>query len=278
MEKKDVDIAAHCLRLLLLPVMRFCLRRSLKLQEIIESCKSSLVEAAKHEMESLGERMTVNRMSVMTGLHRADVMRFLSGGEEKTAKSTSNIINRVIARWQVDERFLTTKGSPRVLTFDGKDGEFAELLRSVSSDPNPYTILLELERIQAVESTPHGVRLRTKEYIVASDVDASFRHLSKDSDDLIAAVEENVYRPRREPNLHLRTEYDNIGTQSLPEVRQWLLREGSAFHAKAREFLSRLDRDTNKSSTDTSPPVRVTITSFSRTDDGAAVVEPSENK
>ncbi len=262
----DDEIPIRCLKLLLLPVMSFCLRRSLKLQEIIEACKSSLVHAAERELERIGERNTINRISIMTGIHRADVQRLASDDQENVVKAPVNIINRLISQWQVDKRFITSNSKPRVLTFDGKDGEFAELLRSVSADPNPYTVLLELERIAAVEITTRGVRLLTKEYIINADVSQSFEHLSQDSDDLINAVEQNVFSTQTELNLHLRTEYDNIGSKALPGIRRWLLKEGSAFHNHIREYLSGFDRDTNKHLRDDSPAIRVAVGSYSRTD------------
>ena len=264
-DNKD-DISSRCLKLLLLPVMRFCLRRSLKLQEVVEACKAALIEAAEKEIAHLGGRATINRLSLMTGIHRADVLRLSKGEEVKSDKTSANIVNRLIAQWQSDKRFVTSTGKPRILTFDGKEGEFAKLINSVSSDPNPYSILFELERIGAVETTPRGIRLKTQEYIISSDVKQSFSHLAQDSDDLITAVEENIFVSPEDPNLHLRTEYDNIGTKSLPVIRRWLVKEGSAFHRRMREFLAKYDRDLNKKIVDRSPPVRVAVCSFSRID------------
>ena len=266
MNSNEIDRANRCLRLLLLPVMRFCLRRSLKFQEIVEACKGALVDAARDEIDALGGRATTNRISIMTGIHRADIAR-LEGGvdNESKVRAPSNLVSRVLSRWQVDERFMTVSGKPRVLTFDGKQGEFAKLVDAVSSDPNPYSVLQEMERIGAVEITPRGVHLKTKEYIISADAESTFAHLAQDSEDLIVAVEENIAGDADEPNLHLRTEYDNIGASSLPVIRRWLLQEGSSSHRRIRQFLAKYDRDTNKKRRDSSPRVRVSLCSFSRT-------------
>jgi len=278
----DENIPVRCLKLLLLPVMSFCLRRSLRLQEIVEVCKSSLVISAQRELEKLGERITVSRVSIMTGIHRADVQRLMREDKDDVTKPPLNIINRLIARWQVDERFTTVKGSPRILAFDGKEGEFAELLSSISADPNPYTVLLELERIGAVEVTPRGVRLVAQEYLISADIDQSFKHLSQDSDDLISAVEENTFSLQDQPNLHLRTEYDNISEKALPGIRNWLLKEGSSFHSRIRKYLSGFDRDINKKINDKSPSVRVSVGSYSRielkTAKSKEVIDKESNK
>jgi len=253
--------------------MRYCLRRSLKLQEIVEACKEALIDVAEDEISSLGAKKTVNRVSVVTGIHRIDVARLSRSIDSAPRKSSGNIINRLIAQWQTDKRFLTAAGKPRLLSFDGKVGDFAELVRSVSADPNPYALLSEMERIDAIERTSSGrLKLKTPEYIISSDAKQTFEHLSRDNEDLISAVEQNLFLKEPDPNLHLRTEYDKIGKQFVPKIRQWLLREGSAFHARLRGFLSKFDEDTNDQLKTSKEFVRVSVCSFSRTE----TLDPSE--
>lgn len=263
---------AHALRLLLRPVMRYCLRRSLKIQEVVEACKAALIDAAEDEIEQRGARRSVARLSVMTGVHRSDVARIT--GESESANTdgepkrlSGNIINRLIAQWQTDRRFLTSAGKPRLLSFDGKTGEFARLIQSVSSDPNPYAVLSELERIGAVERTRHGLRLTTPEFIVRTDPGRTIEHVAQDSDDLLAAVEENLGANGQPVNLHLRTEYDRIGVSSVPQIRKWLLKEGSAFHARLRRYLSQFDLDVRPRKNDPGVYARVSLCSFSRVED-----------
>lgn len=247
--------------------MRFCLKRSLKLQEVIEGCKSALIDAAADELAAKGERQTINRLSIMTGIHRADVNRLCADDEPEQLKTSANVVNRLIAQWQTDSRYLTAARKPRVLSFDGKKGEFAELIATISADPNPYSLLAELERIGSVEHTSRGVRLKTPEYIVRADPTESFTHLSQDSEDLIGSVEENIFSSG-DPNLHLRTEYDKIPEQFGKEIRKWLLQEGSEFHAKIRNRLADYDLDTNPKLEGAGSFLRVAICSFSRMQTG----------
>lgn len=39
------------------------------------------------------------------------------------------------------------------------------------------------------------------------------------------------------------TEYDNVCLDELPKVKEWLLKEGTKFHKKARDFISKYDLD-----------------------------------
>ena len=69
------------------------------------------------------------------------------------------MISRVVAQWENDRRFLTQAGKPRVLSCDEDDSEFSELVRLVSKDLHPGTVLFELERSGIVERSKRGVRL-----------------------------------------------------------------------------------------------------------------------
>ena len=86
------------MKLLLKPVLKFGLRHSLKLQEIIEACKSVLIELSVVELENADQSVTVNKLSIMTGVHRPDVMRL--HGHVASTRSPENAISRLIGQWQ----------------------------------------------------------------------------------------------------------------------------------------------------------------------------------
>ncbi len=65
-------------------------------------------------------------------------------------------------------------------------------------------------------------------------------------------------------NLHLRTDFDNIYTSEIIPIRRWLIAEGKAFHKRAREFLSRFDKDLNEDVDETRKAGgKIVLTSFS---------------
>lgn len=255
-------LPTECLKIILKPIMRFCLRYSVKLQEIIECAKSAMIEVAKEEMEKSGTEVSISRLSVMTGVHRPDVVRLYK--EQSPNKISSNQITRVIGQWQQDEKFLTAAGKPRVLSVQGKDSEFVDLVYSVSADLNPYTVLFELERIGAVEKTERGLKLISFIYKPTGQVKEGFELLAKDTEDLLLSVSENIYQVKEQANLHIRTEYDNISPDALTQIRKWFLEQGSIFHRNAREFLSKFDRDINPEIEKQKPAVKVSLGTFSR--------------
>lgn len=252
----------QCLTLLLRPVVKFCLRRSIKIQDVIESTKIVFVDLAEQELRREKHDVSVSKISLMTGLHRRDVSRLYRSSFVK--QQSTSLVARIIGQWQKDRRFSSKSGSPRVLSFDGLESDFADLIQSVSRELNPYTILFEMERIGAVTRTPRGLKLVARAFVPRGDLKQSIDLMAKDCEDLMSAVEENLEALDTERNLHLKTEYDNIPSSHLPKIRGWVMKEGSAFQERVRNFISRYDRDIHPELDGNGPRSRVAVGAFSR--------------
>ena len=231
------------LRVMLRPIITFCLRNGLGVQELTETVKQVLVQTATESITASGEKANVSRLSVATGIHRRDILRLMSS--ESTREIPVNLISRVLAQWENDQRFQTKQGHARNLRWEGDESEFCALVRSVSSDVHPGTILFQLEQRKLVEKTPSGLKLSDAAQIVRDDLGKSYHILAQDIEDLTQTVEENLSTSTKLPHLHARTEYDNLFVDDLPTIQEWLLREGSALHQRARAFLSQFDQDLN---------------------------------
>lgn len=247
MAKKDSgneqDTLGRALKALLRPVIRFCIRRSIKLQQFMEIVKAVFVEVGEEELRSAKGSESVSRLSVMTGVHRKDVSRLLTEGMKE--QPASDIFTRVVGQWKNDSRFTTRSGMPRALELGGGAGEFAKLVRSVSKEVNPYTVLFELERLEMVRREGDVLQLRVNEYAPQKDAEAGFQLISADIDDLLSSAEANIFHNREIPNLHLTTRYDNICREFLPQIQRWCMNEGAKMHKKARNYLAKFDKDLN---------------------------------
>ncbi len=238
----DRTLLTRCLEAVLEPLVRFAIRHSVRLHDLIEILKRLLVRCATEELSARGERCNTTRVSLMTGVHRKDVERVQLN--LPPPPSNTDLTMRVIGHWQTNRRFTTADGSPRVLTYHEDDSEFAALVSAISREITPPTVLRELERVGAVERSPRGLRLRHASYVPTGDVESGFKVIGHDINDLLrAGGTENTLEDTYPPHLHARTEYNNIYPPALPEIKEWFLREGHHFHRKAREFLSRFDLD-----------------------------------
>ena len=249
------------LRHLLIPVIRFCLRHSLKLQDLIEIAKQCFIELAKEDLCRDGRKVSSSRLSIMTGVHRRDVTRLKR--DLPPPKRGPDLITRIIGQWQNDRRFCSRRKGPKYLSFESTESEFAQLVGAVSREVNPYTVLFELERTGAVRRTRNGLKLCTSLYMPSSKAKEGFRLLGSDIHDLITSVEENVFVKPRVPNLHIKTEYDNIPAHLVPRIKQWMLDEGSSLHERVRSYLSQCDRDLNPGISARGETVRIALGTFS---------------
>src|SRR5262245_45968871 len=139
-----MKLSPACLVSLLKPLVRFLLRRGVRLQEAAELLKAAYIDVAREELTRSAQSPNISRVAVMTGVHRKDVTRLLS--ENRELKSSSNLVARVLNLWQHDARFTTKAGEPRTLSYEGKENDLVTLVSAVSQDLNPYTVLFELER------------------------------------------------------------------------------------------------------------------------------------
>lgn len=257
------DILVKALGKLLKPICRLCVRNSVKLLDVVEILKASFVEAASEEIRTQGQTLSGSKISIMSGVHRKDVVRIQSEGV--SLKSDKNIIAKVMVRWQHDKKYRTKVGEPRVLDAEGRNSEFATLVESVTGgDLGAYALLFEMERIGAIQKQGKKVKLIWRDYVSSGDAAEGFDMLAGDAEDLITAVEENIYSNPKVPNLHLKTEFDNVSRESLPAIREWLLSEGSLFHKRVREYLSQFDQDLNPKLKGARAGARVVFGAFSR--------------
>ncbi len=204
--------------------------------------KSAFVSVACEEISKSGHEPNISRVNAAIGLHRRDVTRLMTEGE--TIPDTLSYVVRVLGHWQTDRRF-SRNGRGHVLTCEGSDSQFHRLVQSVSKDLKPVTVLSELERAGAVVRKNGKVKLVRRAFVPQGDVEATLKLFARDASQFLEAVEENSLRRSDLPHLHARTHYDRIISDAAPEIRKWLMREGSALHQRARNYLSRFDVDIN---------------------------------
>lgn len=244
-----------------MPLVRWCLKRGIRSSQVEEILRESFVHEAQQEIQNAQGAFSVSKLSVMTGLHRTEVSRLLAG--ERPDRGSHDILNRVLGLWASSTRYRTAEGVPRDLTHEGLSSEFARLVAEVSKEVTHYPILFELERIGAIQYVANLVRLKVQEYTPRQDHQYGLNLLSLDVVDLASAIEANVTSRDRDPSLHLRTEYDNIDPNALPQIRRWILNQGAEFQTRAREYLAGFDRDSSGAVQESTERARVTVTTFS---------------
>lgn len=240
----DESIRFKLLRLLTRPLVQYCLRHSNGLREVLGAIKLNFVEIAEEEIRKNGQRPNASRISVKTGVHRTDVAKILKE-RELPIPEQSSICLRVVGQWRHDKNYSFPNGKPRILSCEGPGSEFHNLVAAVTKNIHPAAVLLELERSGFARKTRRGVKLLLQMTSLQKNPEEGFKLLSKDLDLLTRAAEENLFGQIDSSNLHIHTEYDNVVLSEIPAIKAWLRDEGKAFHKRAREYISQLDKDIN---------------------------------
>jgi len=253
----------QALKQLLAPIADFCLNHSIQIQELLADCKTLLLAAAEQQVKKEQSKVTISRLSVMTGLNRRDISALQKLKSEDLETKAPKLAWCVLGRWQQDSQFTTTRGKPRVLSYGSATSEFTELVQMESGHVHPKTVLLELERTGIVEQTSRGIRIIQSEYVPNKDIAAIAQMAASDASDLMRAVEENMANRDSIPNYHLVTEYDNIIPSARARIRRWLLQQGGKFHSRMRTFLSQFDQDLHPALKEAANPLRIVVGGFS---------------
>lgn len=261
MSEKHKDFLHSCLSLMIRPIADFCLARGIRFQDFVEIAKQNFVSASRSQLSSQSKEVSHSRVSAMTGLQRPEVKRLLA---DKAKTAPKDIVTRLLGQWERDKRFVDHKGNPKKLSIVGNSCEFSKLVRVISKDLNPHTVRFELERLGLIEISGGMAKLVRVEFISRGDPRKALQFAAEDVHDVLKAVEENAFLSSDVPNLHARTQYDNIPDQYLPKIKEGLLKLGKRFHTQARALISSFDRDVTPSLPASEGRNRVVVGTFSR--------------
>lgn len=251
----------ECVKWIMRPVVRYCLRNSIKLQELFEATKIVFVEEAKEALTKSKIKFNDSKISVMTGVHRRDLSRFRES--DMSPKQINNAVFKLLGLWQSSKKYLL-EGKPKKLSYGSDGSDFSKLVRSITSDIHPQAVLTELTRCGAVRLDNGEAVLIAKIYNPKGDYKKGFQIISSDCNDLISAVEENVIDQIDPPNHHVRTAYDNVYLDDPDKIRSWILSKGDKFHEEMRNHISKHDLDIDPDqNTENKSKYRVVVGSFS---------------
>ena len=229
------------IRALVRPIVRLAVYLGVPVQGFMEAVRAEYLRVAERDLMKAGEKVNTSRLAVITGLHRREVQRLITD-QPKEGATVGTLPARVLSRWESEKRYSSNRGA-KALSFGGPESDFSQLVQLVSKDLHPGTVLFQLERSGSVAIEGDRVRMIKGSFNPSQDLEQGIGLLSGDLSDLVMAVQENLETVRPIPNLHAKTEFDNINPEAVPTIRKWFFEEGSKFHQRAREFLAKHDLD-----------------------------------
>jgi hypothetical protein len=177
------DDVVQAVAAVLRPAIRLLLRSGIDYPRLAAELKALFIAAAVAEIDRAGHATTDSAISLLSGVHRKDVRNWRVTGRPAGAAHPVAVSARVFARWISDAEFITAQGQPRALPRTGPAPSFEALVRAVTQDVHPFTVLQELIRlgIASVEIQDGG------EIVVPAQPDFVPPAGSREALDLLAA-------------------------------------------------------------------------------------------
>ena len=148
--------ARKVLKKLLEPLSRLAFDCGFSVNELHSMLREAAVRSAVGQQLEDERRVNISGIAATTGISRGEISRVLKYGEiatDKVSNGRQNPINRILAAWHSDTRFLTANKLPAELDLYGRGFTFESLVRRHGGGIPVRAIFDELTRIDAVELT-----------------------------------------------------------------------------------------------------------------------------
>ncbi|MEL7469310.1 MAG: DUF6502 family protein [Pseudomonadota bacterium] len=202
------------------PLVRALISQGVTAPALYRMIKRIYVEVAERDFSLDNARQTDSRISMLTGVHRGDVRSFrqddlpaVDAVQEKTTTLAS-----VLGRWLAGEQTRDSDGRPIPLPRAAEAGpSFDALVRSVSTDIRPRTVLDELLRQGLVVQEDELIHLRADAFLGPTDPDQKVYFFAENLGDHITAAVDNLLSDEP-PFMERAVFYNRLTADSIDEL------------------------------------------------------------
>ncbi len=243
----DLQVSFEAVAKVLQPLVKFMIARGITYPAAIEMIKAVFVDVAASEFTLADKRNTDSRISMLTGVHRAEVKRLSAAARRKLpAKSTAVSLGaQVVARWMSDRAYTDKRGNPLPLPRSVQDDakpSFEALVASVRTDIRARPMLDEWLRLGVVElDAKDRVHLRVNAFVPKKDFQEKLFFLAKNLHDHAAVSVGNVLGDG-EPRLDTSVYYHRLSTASVETLRKLATLAGMRTIHEVNRLAADLDR------------------------------------
>ncbi len=236
---------SRALRQVLRPLVRLMLAHGVTFRPASDLLNQVYVEVATAELERDGKKPTDSRLSVMTGIHRKALRQQRNRSEhDASVPKTVALGAQLVARWTSDPIYCDGEGRPRPLPRRSDDDaapSFDGLVRSVSSDVHPRTVLDEWLRLGVidVDEGDQSIHLVTSAFVPARGFEEKLFYLGRNVQDHLETAVHNLEGngpARLERSVH----YDGLDPEDVSRLAHFAEQEGmkllEEINRRAREL------------------------------------------
>ena len=233
------DAFLRVLRGLFRPLVRTMIARGLTAPVIYSLLKRVYVEVAEESFRLDDKPLTDSRIALLTGVHRKDIRTFRTEDDDtRQARRKSALLATVIGQWTSAPDF-SVGATPLLLPRQSDDGpDFETLVRSVSRDVRPRTVLDELLHAGLVAETADGLlQLQPEAVVGTGDTEGKEAFFAANVGDHLAAATENLLADTP-PYFERAVFYNQLPPDAVDEIEM-------AARTKAQALLEDLNRQSS---------------------------------
>lgn len=149
-EPLAADAVLEAVDVVMQPLIQLLLHSGVDYTRFAAALKPWFIEQARAELTRSGRGLTDSSVSLLSGIHRKDVRAWRENGLADKSRRDVAISAQVFARWTADVAYRDRRRQPRALNRTGPSPSFESLVKSVTQDVHPFTVLQELIRLGLV--------------------------------------------------------------------------------------------------------------------------------
>jgi len=212
---------------ILKPLVRLLIRQNITYVGLQGLLKHIYVEVADESFKLKGKRQTDSRISLLTGVHRADVKSIRTKKMmQKTPKEIkASLSAQIMSIWTGHQAYQDSDANPKLLFRYSSDGSpsFEKLVLSVSKDKHPRSFIDDWLNKGIVElydeDGKEKVSLIEKGYVPEADEEEKLFFAGKNIGDHLSVVVHNL--EEKSPSMFDRAVYyHQLTAESVKELEQ----------------------------------------------------------
>lgn len=197
-------------------IARWLIHSGVGYTDFVAALKPIFYEQALVELERIKQNKTDSAVSLLSGLHRKDVSAFRQQANQVTNEAPNFAISvpaRVIARW-------IALDLPHQIPVSGQENSFEALVKHISTEKHPRSILFELQRLGVVVQLDQEVVLQQHSFTPNNQMQESKALFSANLSDHLAAGIDNFISEKPFTHLEQAVHAEKLTAQSVEALRQ----------------------------------------------------------
>lgn len=172
-------------------LIHWLIKSGIGYSEFTAALKALFYNEAMKELDAIRQKKTDSSISLLSGLNRRDVRSFCQTYGEYTLVNHFNlqlpisVPARVVGLW-IDQKL------PPEIPFQGDENSFENLVKQISLEKHPKSILLELKRLGIVVEQNENIILQNSSFTPNPQVDESKQLFTQNISDHLSAGISNL--------------------------------------------------------------------------------------